>query len=92
MPSHPVLSRFSFDLDCAYMRATRDRLVGFLEGDVLPSVHLMVDSSPQGGIDWSNSSYILVSGQDLAEFHGCYCALVAAARRLEVRWVAQSVR
>jgi hypothetical protein len=79
VPSAAVLSRFAFTLDCSYMVFTKGLLEQYLSQLELPSVHLLVDSSPQGGIIWLMSHYTLVPPDEVVSWHIQYCALIRAA-------------
>ena len=39
------------------------------DADKSPSIHVMIDSSPQGGVDWLNSEFMLVRAADVCDWH-----------------------
>lgn len=52
VPSPPVLSRLGLVLDAAVMMVMREMWDELLAGGKRPSIQLLIDSSPKGGVDW----------------------------------------
>ncbi len=81
MPTAPVLSHFSFVIDASLMRMARVWYESELrDAACLPAIHMMIDSSPQGGVDWENSFFRIVRHSDVVGLLRDYHGLVRSCR------------
>lgn len=80
LPSASTLSRFSQTLDFGFMVWMRSIMAVALAAPLWPSLHLMTDSSPQGGVDFLNSSFLIIQGDKLATWLFAAQQLVNLAR------------
>lgn len=65
LPSSATLSRFAFVLDMTWMLRMRAHWTEVMQDESLPSVHVLVDSSPKAGVDWENTEMWYCQGRDL---------------------------
>lgn len=82
LPSPGVMSRFALTLDCGWMLITRAWLCNhFANGSESPAVHAMIDSSPQGGVDYVNTVLYIVPGASKVPWLQAYRGLVRSCQR-----------
>ena len=80
LPGPSTMSHCEFVVDVTLMMHMRKYHAEAMSGDSLPAVFSKFDSSPQGGIDWMNSQWVLIEGEDVVEFYlsGVLAAQIAA--------------
>ena len=68
IPGPATMSHCEFITDVTLMMLMRTYHSEVLQADELPVVFAKFDSSPQGGVDWMNSQWVLIEGRDVGDF------------------------